>query len=541
MTEGGRAKGVTRRELLAGVAGVGGLAVTGALPPRRRRAQGSPQAPDRLAEAYEVRVEAARMARDRGAAKHPVNGDEERLGGIACYSKGLPHDAEGVCDPKSYAVLLKALRSGRPQDFETIPLGGFVKLANPQAALAFDLLGPDASQPGLAVPPAFASAEQGAEMVELYWQALLRDVPFTGYESHPGARQAAEDLSRLADFRGPRQDGRIGPGTLFRGTSAGDLAGPYLSQFLWKELPFTPLRVEQRIRTAVPAVDYLTGFADWLSVQNGALTGVNRFDGPPRYIRNGRDLGEYVHRDFTDQAFLGACLAALKMGTLPDGGNPYKHSRTQSGFTTFGQPYLIYLLAAVTQSALKVTWYQKWMVHRRLRPEELGGRIEMHRERKTEMPLHDSLFASAALEETRRRNGSALLPQAYPEGCPTHPSYPAGHAVIAGACATVLKACLDESHVIPDPVMASADGLSLVPYQGSQLTVGGELDKLAANVAFGRNFAGIHWRSDGIEGLRLGEEVAIALLEELSLTGNEIFSGFSLRRFDGTRINVKRA
>lgn len=157
------------------------------------------------------------------------------------------------------------------------------------------------------------------------------------------------------------------------------------------------------------------------------------------------------------------------------------------------------------------------------------------------MPLHDSLFASAALEETRRRNGSALLPQAYPEGCPTHPSYPAGHAVIAGACATVLKACLDESHVIPDPVMASADGLSLVPYQGSQLTVGGELDKLAANVAFGRNFAGIHWRSDGIEGLRLGEEVAIALLEELSLTGNEIFSGFSLRRFDGTRINVKRA
>jgi hypothetical protein len=132
----------------------------------------------------------------------------------------------------------------------------------------------------------------------------------------------------------------------------------------------------------------------------------------------------------------------------------------------------------------------------------------------------------------------ALLPQAYPEGCPTHPSYPAGHAVIAGACATALKACLDESHEIPEPVVASADGLSLVPYEGPPLTVGGELDKLAGNIAYGRDFAGVHWRSDGMEGLRLGEAVAIAVLEEMRFTGNELFAGFSLRRFDGRRVSV---
>jgi hypothetical protein len=110
--------------------------------------------------------------------------------------------------------------------------------------------------------------------------------------------------------------------------------------------------------------------------------------------------------------------------------------------------------------------------------------------------------------------------------------------VIAGACVTALKACLDESHEIPEPVVASADGLTLEPYRGPALTVGGELDKLAGNIAFGRDFAGIHYRSDGSEGLKLGEAVAIAVLEEMHLTGNELFAGFSLRRFDGTRVSV---
>jgi hypothetical protein len=375
-------------------------------------------------------------------------------------------------------------------------------------------------------------------MAELYWHALARDISFAEYDSNPWIQKAAEDLSRQSGFKGPREGERVTPATLFRGASAGDLTGPYISQFLWKTLPFTPIKVEQKIRTAVPGLDYMTSFDEWLRIQNGAIAGVNRFDDQPRYICNGRDLGEYVHRDFTYQAFLGACLAALKMGTLPDGGNPYKHSRTQSGFTTFGQPYLLYLIAVVTQVALKACWYQKWIVHRRLRPEEYGGRVESHLQKMVEYPLHGDLFASAALEEMRRRHGTALLPQAYPEGCPTHPSYPAGHAVIAGACVTALKACLDESHEIPEPVVASPDGLALEPYRGGALTVGGELDKLASNIAMGRDFAGLHWRSDGHQGLQLGEAVAIAVLEEMRLTGNELFAGFSLRRFDGSRVSV---
>jgi hypothetical protein len=524
---------LTRRGFLSGSAGLSGLAVLG---PAVKGKGGAKT--DRLSRANQVRVQAAEHARSQGAGSLRTNGDEQRLGPWACHSKGLPHDARGEVDPKAWGILLRALASGRSEDFEQIPLGGFVKLANPQSALAFELIGPDASQMELAPPPSFDSAEQAGEMVELYWHAVARDVPFAEYGAHPLIAQAAGDLSRLSAFRGPRLDGRVGAGTVFRGATAGDGAGPYLSQFLWKPIPWTPLKVEQKIRTAVPGVDSMTGFDDWLRIQNGAIAGVNQFDAQPRYIRNGRDLGEYVHRDFTYQAFQGACLTALKMGTLPDGGNPYKHSRTQSGFTTFGQPYLLYLVAVVAQAALKVCWYQKWMVHRRLRPEELAGRVEARRRGLAEYPLHAELLGSGALEEVRRRTGGGLLPQAYPEGCPTHPSYPAGHAVIAGACVTALKACLDESHEIPEPVEATADGTALVPYKGPALTVGGELDKLASNIALGRDFAGLHWRSDGVEGMRLGEAVAIEVLAELRLTGNELFAGFSLRRFDGTRVAV---
>ncbi len=527
---------LSRREMIAGAA-LAGLAL-GDLP--AAAVEGAAAPPGEEAAGFEVRLQAARFERDLPAARHNANGDEAALPGyIACFSKTLPHNSLGEVDAGAYGLLLKALASRRPRDFELIPIGGRVKLANPQGALAANLIGPAPGALALAPPPRFASAEQAAEMVELYWQAQTRDLAFADYGTSPLAAQCAEDLSRLSGFRGPREGGGVSPATLFRGTTPGDLAGPYISQFLWRDIAFTPIRVEQKIRTAVPALDYLTAYDDWLKIQNGGIApGANHFDPKARYIRSGRDLGEYVHREFTYQAPLGAALILLKMGALGNAGNPYKHSRTQSAFTTFGAPYLLYLLAIVTQVALTACWFQKWLVHRRLRPEELAGRVENNLRHRAEAPLHGELLASAALAATTRRQGTALLAQAYPEGAPAHPSFPAGHAVISGAGSTVLKAFFDPSFVIPNPVVPSADGLSLVPYNGPPLTVGGELDKLAANVGMGRNFAGIHWRSDMDGGLRFGEELAILVLREMRLTGNEIFAGFRLRRFDGTHVSV---
>ncbi len=68
--------------------------------------------------------------------------------------------------------------------------------------------------------------------------------------------------------------------------------------------------------------------------------------------------------------------------------------------------------------------------------------------------------------------------------------------------------------------------------------MGGELNKLAANVAVGRAFGGVHWRSDNQAGLQLGEAVAIGILADERRTYTETFNGFSLTKFDGTTITV---
>ena len=127
---------------------------------------------------------------------------------------------------------------------------------------------------------------------------------------------------------------------------------------------------------------------------------------------------------------------------------------------------------------------------------------------------------------------------AYPEGCPIHPAYPSGHATIAGACVTILKAFFDGSAVIGNPVQPDSTGAALVGFDGAPLTVEGELNKLAANVAIGRDLAGVHWRTDAHEGMLLGEAVAIAYLRSSRFQWNETFAGATFKRFDGTTITV---
>jgi hypothetical protein len=48
----------------------------------------------------------------------------------------------------------------------------------------------------------------------------------------------------------------------------------------------------------------------------------------------------------------------------------------------------------------------------------------------------------------------------------------------------------------------------------------------------------VHWRSDYTESLPLGEAVAIALLQEMSLGSNEDDGYFQLTRLDGQKIRI---
>lgn len=532
-----------------------------------------------------VRVSAADFEKNKPIPEHPCNGDEVRYRNrnfFASYSKGLPHDSFGEVNPVAYCALTKALKTGNPADFELIPLGcsgatlqtdteaRFAapnaataptqrRLVNPQAALAFDLEGADSHH--LAIPPAptFRSAEEAGEIGENYWMALARDVHFSNYAINPITLRAAEDLSRFSDFKGPKENGQVTPKTLFRGFTKGDLKGPYISQFMLLDMPFGAQMLDPRILAVRPDIDYMTRYSEpstsngWLEIQKGCTPmAMDQFDGK-RFIRNGRDIGQYVHIDVLFQAYFNAMLILLTpkagggIGAPFDANNPYTsaNSQTQDGFGTFGGPHIATLMCEVATRALKAVWYEKWSVHRRLRPEVFGGRIHNHLTGVRRYPIHQEILNSPVLTEIFNKFGSFLLPMAFPEGSPLHPAYGAGHATVAGACVTILKAWFKESTTLVSlgvtPVVASADGLSRVPYTGAdknELTVGSELDKLASNISVGRDFAGVHWRSDYTESVKLGEALAISILEDSGFTYNEIFKGFSLTKFDGTTITV---
>ncbi|MBI4752743.1 MAG: vanadium-dependent haloperoxidase [Acidobacteria bacterium] len=493
----------------------------------------------RINKAFEIRKKAAQTEKKLPVAEVHTNGDEEKYPSrIGNFSKALQHNEFGEPNLDSYNALIKALKSGKASDFDAIPLGGALKLENPQAGLAFELQGHDPHRVLLPPPPTFDSAETAGEMVELYWMALLRDVPYLEYESHPLAQEAIAELSALSDFRGPTVNGQVTGQTLFRGTTSGETVGPYISQLLFKNFQYGAISMQQKIRVPQPNLDYLTEYPEWLGVQNGMVSRRDTFLPAPRFIVTGRDASEYVHNDPLYQSIYHAALILLGMRTARDAGNPYLKYKTTQPFSTFGGPFVLGLLASVMTRALNAVWYNKWFVHRRLRPEEFGGRVHRHLTQAPTYPIHSDVLNSKAAETIFSQYGTYLLPQAFPEGCPTHPAYGAGHAAFAAAGATILKAFFDEDFVILDPVIPNEDGTELVPYRGPDLTVGGELNKLVANIGISRNMAGVHWRTDADP--RLGEEVAIAVLGELREAGCyvEEFSGFSLTKFDGTKVIV---
>jgi hypothetical protein len=188
-------------------------------------------------------------------ANHPNADEEQYPNKIGSYHKGLPHNEMGEVEPKVYHALQRALESGRPADFEQIKLGGNTKLSNPQGGLAFDLEACDSHQTFMATPPALASAWRAGEMVEDYWMALLRDVKFADYATNPTAAAAIAELDWLSDFRGPKKKNQVTPQSLFRGSTPGDLVGPYVSQFLLQPFRFGALNVNQQYSTYVHGLD----------------------------------------------------------------------------------------------------------------------------------------------------------------------------------------------------------------------------------------------------------------------------------------------
>jgi hypothetical protein len=228
-----------------------------------------------------------------------------------------------------------------------------------------------------------------AEIAELCWLALLRDVPFRDFATHPLAQAAVADL-RAMGFE------NLDLASLFRGETSGERTGPLISQFLWRDIPYGLQTVEQRFRVPSRRQEFLTTFTDW-------------------HGRQPRRCGA-----FADQPISGL--------VEPVRGH---YARQQEHSDAAGRSRI---------AGQKAFYYHKWQVHRRARPEVIGGHIDVHLSSRKSYDLDPSILTNEGLARSKSQTGSWWLPQAYPEGSPTHPAYPAAHAVNAGACATVLKA-----------------------------------------------------------------------------------------------------
>ncbi len=481
----------------------------------------------------------------------------------------------------------------------------------PTAGLVYDLQGPDSQAVTMAPAPALGSTELAYEMAEVYELALLRDVPLTEFSvggANAGINAAVANLNAIGyDITGtngrPRKHdgtGDVNAQVLFRGSSPGVEIGPYLSQFMLLgttdqtgtasitdgKITYGALQIDQRVPVAHP-VDYMIDWDEWLAVQNGANTQDNTtlLDAvaPRRFITYPRDLATYVHYDALYEAYLNACLILLEMGAPTDQGfaklsgqgrlflnaldpesnfltNTFEtHEREAGGFALWGGPHILTLVTEVATRALKAVRYQKFNNHCRLRPEALAARIEKASDIENTYAAVNGAFSTltGTIQDTvdaviaSNPANTALLPMAFQEGSPMHPSYGAGHATVAGACVTMLKAYFDTSAVLVDrggevkfdryqngdtaiEFTADPPGAVLVPSAGNDfLTLEGELNKLAANISIARNMAGVHYFSDYYDSLRMGEEIALGMLEEQALGYKTDPFVLSVQTFDG--------
>ncbi|MFK8081220.1 MAG: hypothetical protein AB8B97_13115 [Granulosicoccus sp.] len=286
---------------------------------------------------------------------------------------------------------------------------------------------------------------------------------------------------------------------------------------------------------------------------------------------------------------------------------------SRQGFATFGGPHVLSLVTEVATRCLKAVRRQKYNYHRRARPERLGALLTLDAGALSETVAQTSLQAttrdtlgtlrtrlSPMLELVNQHNQSRrldtssrddrpprkdamdvtgrshadphllnddgqldpanwdndknyLLPMAFAEGSPMHPSYGAGHATVAGGCVTILKAFFhtvdaDGAAVLwPEelPLFEVQTGGRKVrdisnhvnDTDAEPVTISGELNKLAANISIGRDMAGVHFYTDYYESLRMGERVSTGILIEHMTQIDEPME-MTFHSFDGDRVHL---
>lgn len=458
------------------------------------------------------------------------------------------------------------------------------KFVSPHAGLSFTLSGGDPKLVGCKPPLVSTEPKNIFEMCEVYQRSLLRDVAFINWNSDPKVASAVAALNAFSSTD-RTVSYEITPETLLRGESKGlnglnaELVGPYISQMLFAKINYDNFSFDQKYINELDQNNQIT-HNGYIHVQNGGENDPIVF-GDTTFVNNLRCNSSIVHNDALFSFSQRAAITLLKNGI---GLTPVDDIRTNktkpypvANFVSVGPPDLLSTIADTCGKCLYTAFNQKWCMNMKIRPEVLASIIDLVQKGvlNKSFPGLDDLEkllngpAAQTLSDVRTKNQSVEpgnldydtynLNCLYPEGSPCHPSYPAGHAVVVGAGITIIKAMMDTTEVDAEGtlferkwgdtglkvVIASVNGDTLEQYTNedvSMMTINGELNKLASNIALGRDSAGVHYRCDGDCGKTVGEEIAINILRDITAcyyeTESGSFQGYTLVKFNGTAVKI---
>lgn len=414
-----------------------------------------------------------------------------------------------------------------------------------------------AAGPSSPVPPApeLGSDELAADMAELYAAVLSRGFPLARLKGdEPKAEGLAGMLAELSWFRpdgrpeavaaqrrwasrAGRMDGRM----LFRGTAPGCGDGPYLSQFM--------------LRGAGTPGDVAQGL---ISVGANQIEQRIREKGGGRFVGQLSDLALRARTSPLQQPFLNAALILLAEGATGDYG---LESCPDSNLSKGSVPSVMTAITAMVGRATVAAS----AAEPRMPPDALALVAALSASGEGAR-LGD---AEAAAEQHVRKlvragregRGGTLLhrmkARKLPQGGGGQPGITV--ATVVGACVTVMKGLFElfdgpdsweplrldrvghgrmREVLVTDP---RSGGLRLTDIAGTEpqpLTLEGELNKVAANIAYGRMADGAMLYSDLHDGLRLGETLALDFLTE-QLAECPDAAQVRLLGFDGRRIVVR--
>lgn len=335
------------------------------------------------------------------------------------------------------------------------------------------------------------AVDQGA-MLNVYWMALLRDVPFNSYDTEDLALEAKAELARFHGVEGfELGEYSFAPGRWQYDEAAN--TGSYVSQFLLDD-PDIPYDGHHAVQVFNRDIGKTT--QEVAAIQSGDSYPAQRKVGKHLPVaQSGRTLAMSVRNDWPAMHWINAYIAGLSLGLPinPEWESGNGHATWQRG----GPPHITALITDAMHKGMDSGFPMKWNFCR-LRPISLAARLNDQLVNDNNWGFEDDLINSQAVRLTRQRQGNALLSQAYEN--PPHPAYPAGHATCAGAGATILRSVFKDG---PYPTPTG---------RRYGLTIHGELIKLATNECAGRMWAGIHYDSDNWLGLPTGEDAARELL-----------------------------